>query len=315
MKYIKRLKKQLIGTLLMLSLSAPLILLALSLGGVPTLAFRAVELKMREDGSAQLLFDVVLEDLYSYRNALPMGARFTLNYNSDYMNPSNYETNEALVRDEQGDNPSSEPAFQYNPALYQEYQLDGSGNKVVDGDGNYVLIPADPYAKQGTAITAPGSPATFINNYINIDTGELNMHLVVDQTLKISDGVGLREALTSETGAGYKVFDQPGAEIVLGTLSFRIDPENLDKIPMLSKKFGAENICFGIRQERPVFGTGVHGQSRLVPKPGEASSMPMSIWTTRLCLPLRIREPSPPSALGSPAFRSGWSPLRATALS
>lgn len=238
MKYIKRLKKQLIGTLLMLSLSAPLILLALSLGGVPTLAFRAVELKMREDGSAQLLFDVVLEDLNSYRNALPMGARFTLNYNSDYMNPSNYETNEALVRDEQGDNPSSEPAFQYNPALYQEYQLDGSGNKVVDGDGNYVLIPADPYAKQGTAITAPGSPATFINNYINIDTGELNMHLVVDQTLKISDGVGLREALTSETGAGYKVFDQPGAEIVLGTLSFRIDPENLDKIPMLSKKFG-----------------------------------------------------------------------------
>lgn len=277
MKHAKQLKKHLIGALLMLSLSAPLVLLAISLGGVPTLAFRVAGLKMREDGSAQLLFNVVLEDLNNYQSALPMGARFTLNYNSDYMNPSDYDSNEALVKNEQGDNPNSEPAFQYNPELYQRYKLDGSGNKETDSDGNYILIPADPYAKQGSAITAPGSSVTVINNYINIDKGELNLHLVVDQELKISEGVGLRTALTGEGGRGYNVFDQSGAEIVLGTLSFRIDPENLDKIPMLTQKFGA------IRNEQDPVAKDGSGEYLLYYKERTTSVWNRGSWAIEAC--------------------------------
>lgn len=277
MKRVKQLKKQLIGALLMLSLSAPLVLIAISLGGVPTLAFRVVDLKMREDGSAQLLFSVVLEDMdkYQSQDILPMGARFTLNYNNEYMNPSDYDSNEALVKNEQGDNPNSEPAFRYNPNLYQKYEPDGTGGQR--------LVPADPYAKQGSVITDPGtgSPATVINNYINIDEGELNLHLVVDQQIDVKDGVGLTEALIFEDGRCFKVFEQHGPEIVLGTLSFRIDPENLDKIPLLTQKFGT------IRDKEDPVATDGTGEYLLWYKDRVASGWNKGPWAIEACFRAR----------------------------
>lgn len=282
MERIKQWKKQLIGALLTVSLTVPLVLLAISLGGEPTLAFRVAGLNMREDGSAQLLFDVVLEDFDKYQNALPMGARFTLNYNSDYMNPSDYDSNEAIVQNEQGVNPSSEPAFKYNPKLYQKYKLDGSGNKETDGYGNYILIPADPYAKQGVQIAVPGyGGSVVVNNYINVDTGEINLHLVVDQEINIEDGVGLKKALTGEQGDGYNVFAQTGEEIILGTLSFRIDPKNLDKIPLLIKKFGTiKNL------EDPVATDG-SGDYLLWYKNRQASDLNKGTWAIQGCAPAR----------------------------
>lgn len=282
MERIKQWKKQLIGALLTVSLTVPLVLLAISLGGEPTLAFRVAGLNMREDGSAQLLFDVVLEDLNDYKNALPMGARFTLKYNNNYIVPSNYDSNEALVKEgDQGNSFSSEPAFRYNPELYQKYKLDGSGNKETDGNGNYILIPTDPYAKQGSAITTPGSPIAAIKNNIDATNGMLSLHLLVDQEINIEDGVGLKKALTSEQGEGYNVFAQTGEEIILGTLSFRIDPKNLDKIPLLIEKFGT------IRDEEDPVATDGSGEYLLYYEERTTSVWNRGSWAIEGCTEAR----------------------------
>ena len=228
MERIKQWKKQLIGALLVLSLSVPLVLTAIAdLPDRPTLDFRISGLEMREDGSAQLLFDVSIlsaEKYMSEQEILSNGARFELNYNSAYMTPSNYGTNEALRRDEQGAEPNSEAAFQYNPELYQVYVDDGKGGRVRE--------PRNPF------ISNSSEEKTV--NYIDTTESILYLHLVTNSNLEVSDNtVGLEIAMTSEesTQVGYRVFNRVG-EILLGTLSFRIEPKDLDKLPEMIEKYG-----------------------------------------------------------------------------
>lgn len=228
MDRIRQWKKQLIGVLLVLALSAPLVLTAIAdLPDRPTLDFRISGLEMREDGSAQLFFDVSILSVEKYMSTQEIrsnGARLELNYNPTYMTPSNYATNAALRRDEQGAEPNSEEAFQYNPELYQVY--------VDDGGGGRVLEPRDPFISNSSEEKKV--------NYIDTTKSIMYLRLVTNSNLEVSDDtVGLKVASTSESSddVGYRVFAREG-EILLGTLSFRIEPENLNKLPEMIEKFG-----------------------------------------------------------------------------
>ena len=115
-KPLKLLKNQLVNAMLMVALTVPLILVAVSLDHKPTLSFEGARIQVAQDGSVQLLFDVCLR--YA-----PMtdGVQFALKYNNKYIEPSNYDTNAVLPVMS-----SSDLAFRIAPGLYQA-DVDGDG--------------------------------------------------------------------------------------------------------------------------------------------------------------------------------------------
>lgn len=285
MKHLEKIKRQLVGAALMLSLSVPLVLVAIALPTLPTLDFRISGLEMREDGSAQLFFDVSLLSVEKYQDALSNGARFELNYNADYMTPSNYKTNAALRDGEQGAKPNSEEAFHYNQELYQEYVDDGNGGKKLES--------RDPFTKRGTDV-----------NYIDTTNKVLSLHLVTDQSIDVTKGVGLKIAVTSETGVeGYRMFDRKG-EITLGTLSFRIEPENLDKLPEMVKKFG------GIQEETDPKAKDGSGEYLLWYSRKPESGPNSGPWAIEVCAPVKDSAQYTHSYLDNYSRDSIW-PARA----
>lgn len=104
--------KALVASLLVtVAVAAPAALLALRTYIQPnaTLSFTGAEMKVMDDGSVQVRFDVIMDAACN-----SMGADFSLNYNSDYLTPSHWDTNAAL--DTSGEE-NNDAFFHYNEEL------------------------------------------------------------------------------------------------------------------------------------------------------------------------------------------------------
>lgn len=200
-------KKQLIHGAIMLSLAVPLLLFALSIDSkTPTLAFEGVKMEMREDGDVQMLVEVSIKNIGTSK-ALPVGARFELNYNTEYLTPSRQDSNAPLKNGEE-----AFLAFQFDPNLYIETE-------------NGVPVSKDPFEK---------SDGKWNLNTVVGTTGKLGLSLVADRNIVPSAGSGLTEVRSGQTS--LNVFNTED-KIVLGTLSFRVEKENLDKLPEIKENF------------------------------------------------------------------------------
>ena len=235
-KPLKLLKNQLVNAMLMVALTVPLILVAVSLDHKPTLSFEGARIQVAQDGSVQLLFDVCLR--YA-----PMtdGVQFMLNYNANYLEPSNYDTNEAIE-----DLESSDPAFRMSPGLYR---IDTDNDGIADTDSN-PFVESDP-------------------NYYYVDAyyGTISMYLYVDRTIDVAkeNGSGLTQVRVGEASSVseyYNVFDATD-KLVLGTMSFRVvDP---DLMPELTKRFdGLTDLLFEQNHAKDVTDASATDSDRLI---------------------------------------------------
>ena len=198
MKTLRQIEDKILTAIMVVALMVPLILVAVSQGSqVPTLSFEGARIIPREDGSIQLLFDVCIKNA-----EMTDGAAFTLHFNPQYIEPSNYTTNVGLKTRE---NPML--AFQRNPELYKEYN-EGSGQ----------FEPADPFKPYSGMVS------------VGRTDGYLVLSLYTDNALKPSEGSGMVTVATGEDFTElYNVFDATD-RLVLGTLSFRVKDGMLPEI-------------------------------------------------------------------------------------
>lgn len=210
-KPLRILKNQVVNAVLMAALTLPLLVVAITLEHKPTLSFEGARIQVVEDASGetsvQLLFDVCIR-----YTPMTDGVQFALNYNTKYLQASNYATNEPIK-----DMTSSKPAFQMAPGLYR---IDTNNDGIADTD-------FDPL-EYGDS-----------NRYfVDAAYGTIYMYLYADRSIDVAaqGGVGLTQVRTgeSETPEYYNVFNAED-KLVLGTISFRVvDP---DLMPEITKRF------------------------------------------------------------------------------
>lgn len=210
-KPLRILKNQVVNTILMVALTVPLLVVAITLEHKPTLSFEGARIQVVEDAngetSVQLLFDVCVR-----YTPMTDGVQFALNYNTKYLVASNYVTNEPIA-----DMTASKPAFQMAPGLYR---IDTNDDGIADTD-------FDPLEY--------GDPNRYI---VDAVYGTIYMYLYADRTIDVEaqSGEGLTRVRTgeSETPEYYNVFNAD-ERLVLGTMSFRVvDP---DLMPEITKRF------------------------------------------------------------------------------
>lgn len=207
-KPLRILKNQLVNTILMVALTVPLVLTAVSLEKKPTLSFEGARIQVAKDGSVQLLFDVCVR--YA---PMTSGVQFDLPYNIDYLVPSDYDTNEALIDyDKNIWQNDADKAFRRTPNLYQ---VDTDKDGVPDTDVN-------PFAESSNVVDEVGIRLHLETN------GEINPD---DENQK---GFGMKRVQIGESSRYYNVFDAT-EKVTLGTLSFRVvDP---DLMPEITRRF------------------------------------------------------------------------------
>ena len=162
---LRFLKNQLVNAILMVALTVPLVLAAVSLAdpGKPTLSFEGTRIQVAQDGSIQLLFDVCIRNV-----AQTDGTQFTLHYNSNYIEPSDYETNEVLLKVPQGYAPS-DGAFKPASGLYYG-----------DADGDGISGDESPFGMTKNLLEHAVVKSAGIKAYSSI-----SMYLFIDRTLEV----------------------------------------------------------------------------------------------------------------------------------
>lgn len=208
-KPLQILKNQVVNAILMVALTVPLILVAVSLDRKPTLSLEGARIQVVEDAngetSVQLLFDVCIR--YA-----PMtdGVQFTLNYNSNYIVPSDYISNERLKAFTYSEN-----AFCMAPGLYRE---DTDNDGLADTD-------VDPFTKNYPSLSD------------HLITGRtISMYLYANSEIDVAEkhGEGMESVPVGEGHEFVNYFDAT-EKVVLGSISFRVvDP---DLMPEITKRF------------------------------------------------------------------------------
>lgn len=250
-KPLKLLKNQLVNAMLMVALTVPLILVAVSLDHKPTLSFEGARIQVAQDGSVQLLFDVCLR--YA-----PMtdGVQFALKYNNKYIEPSNYDTNAVLPVMS-----SSDLAFRIAPGLYQA-DVDGDG---VAEDKN----PFGPPVNQLAHMVRPGNT--------------IAMYLFADRTIdvKAEHGVGMITAPAGENGEGVNFFDAT-EKVILGSISFRVKDPQL--MPEITKRFdNLTDLLFEQNHAKDVSDLSATDADKLIYFSGMATSAGSNPWGIGFC--------------------------------
>lgn len=218
----------------MLALTVPLVLVAVSLTDPdkPTLSFEGARIQVAQDGSVQLLFDVCVSNVEQTD-----GVQFSLNYNDEYLVPSDYDTNEALVDPDDQLGPEWVPSGRAFKAASGLYYAD------TDNDGVYEDVSPFGAALNETDNAAYAFPT------------RISMYLFIDRTLEVdsahnslmtSVAAGERDQATGTAGdpTNINVLQVgQGKKLVLGTLSFRVkDP---DLMPIITEKFNGLGIDAG----------------------------------------------------------------------
>lgn len=221
------------------ALSAPLTLMVVSLeADLPTLSVQGAQINMMADGSAQLLFDVGIENVEKSD-----GAYFHLAYNAEYMVPSNHESNAALDR-------KDDPAFAFEASPDLLYWVDKNGNGKRDDDEEFApfMTKADYEAS-----TFVGMDSYEGDNNIKYDE-ETNQGIISlarwikrDAALRADENGRdlIRADLTESPEDSYNVFSAAEGRVSLGTVSFRVT--DLTKLPEIERLFGSI-----VKQEDPV---------------------------------------------------------------
>lgn len=208
------------------ALSAPLTMMVVSLdnNSLPTLAFEGTRINMMADGSAQLLFDVVVRNLDRSD-----GVNFKLDYNGSYLRPSDYTTNEILST-------SDDPADAFE-SRHDLYWVDTNGNSSFD-EGEQ----RDPFMDE-TNYVGPLGGLYEEDNYISYNESAQTGQLVLARWIRRDEeltkvGNGLTSEDVGENSERYNIFTAAGQKgAVLGTLSFRVT--DLSKLPEMEKLFGS----------------------------------------------------------------------------
>lgn len=198
MKKRRRLKTLFAGIFLTAVLAVPLVIMAGS--PEPTLSFEGVELNVMDDGSVQMLFTVYVSDV-RYCN----GAQFSLDYNSQYLIPSNYDSNAPLIEG-QG-RVRTNQFFRVSPTLY-----------VVNGEAQ------DPFSNKTGMEYEIDSSGSY---------DRVNLSLFTNSEL---EEIGNLEIIRiGEEGEKVPAFNAESRKVALGTLSFRLT--DLSLLPRLIEQF------------------------------------------------------------------------------
>lgn len=204
MKKRRRLKTLFAGIFLTAVLAVPLVIMAGS--PEPTLSFEGVELNVMGDGSVQMLFTVYVSDV-RYCD----GAKFELEYNPAYLIPSDYDSNAALVeQDENQGIVKTDAFFEVSPDLYSE-------------EG----VPKNPFDTMTD------------KNFIYLDSNKNYVSMMLT-LLTPSDGLkegGRLELISIGESMGDRrlVFNTLSNKVALGTLSFQV--KDLSILPQLIERF------------------------------------------------------------------------------
>lgn len=212
MKQIKELAKQLLNAVLLGALMIPLILFAISVEAEkPTLSFEGTRIQTAADGSVQLLFDVCLSgNKLKNGTYYAAGTQFTLSFNSDYIAPSDYETNEAI----RNFNPS-DSAFK----VAEELCYEDSGVK------------KSPFAN-------PENSKLHL-----VSRNSVSFYLALEDIPYDANNGNFTTIEMGEAGDLRTTFKITGDKLKLGTLSFRVT--DVSKVPEIIAEFnGQSNLLF-----------------------------------------------------------------------
>lgn len=214
-KQLKEWARQLLNGVLLGALTIPLILLAISVGAdKPTLSFEGAKIQVAADGSTQLLFDICLSgNKLKNGDYHTIGTQFTLNFNADYIMPSDYESNEVLGDPEDWFDPTGDAtkAFAVNEDLYH-----------AAGDKN-------PFKWTRSEI----------DQIIDYDNNRLSLYLALDN-ISFDETSDYFEAIpVGESGDLRTVFKINGDKLKLGTLSFRVT--DTSKVPEIIAEFNEQS--------------------------------------------------------------------------
>ena len=262
---LRILKNQLVNTILMAALTVPLILVAVSLEQKPTLSFEGARIQVAQDGSVQLLFDVCLSKV-----EMSNGTQFTLSYNPNYLTPSDFNSNQALVWSGTGGSGGkitapSDSAFKPTAGLYYG-DADGDG---VSGDESPFKAAQNETDHSVNRIMHTVSMYLMLNGDLSVDP----MTNSLISTVKIGDG----------TGDTMNVFNIPaGKKLVLGTMSFRVtDPDLMSEI---TRRFdGLTDRLFETNYAKDVTGTATDAD-RLIYFTKKGTQDPgAGVWSIGVC--------------------------------
>lgn len=223
---LKKIDRRVKAAFISLAVTAPLILFVISAGHIPTLFYDGMRIKVMPDGSVQLLLDVSV----GYTEWIA-GAGFTLQYNADYLAPSNYITNEAMFAGKTVNGQDVVAAFQYNPELYlEDLDDDGAEETPVDPFKSYTSFSYLEQKLYPQQITKDS-----ISLQLILDDKKINEKYVHHDSKNPVDGLMSVLKLGQDKTNGYALYGK-NTKIVLGTLSFRVtDPS---KLPEITERFG-----------------------------------------------------------------------------
>lgn len=196
-----------------------LIVLSVTNAAVPSINFKCLKFNLMDDGTIQAVVTVSAENVPHMAST-----EFSINYNDKYIRPSDAETNTLLPMGE------TQAFFEQDSQLY----------RVKDGGGN----PVSPFLTNPTG-TSGGLKLGLLGQ---IGTEKLlSMALYLDKDTIARYGAADKiERLPTEEGGPINVQSLPGIMAdgtvedgkgaVIGTISFRVDPDNLTE---MVQKFSA----------------------------------------------------------------------------
>lgn len=248
------LKSILASILVTAALVSPAVVLSSGANISAELTFQGAKLRYCDDGSVQAIFSVSID-----KSANLYGASFNLKYNENYLIPSDFNTNQVVLESGQL---YTDAFFTYNGADNDPYANNAPNDVYLTGATKPLPLykpvgdKVNPFRTQGQA------GVDNFDFYSSVDTSEhvVNMHLELDQNL-LFDHVALDQdfedyemRLLTEYGASddpkrdYRyVFNKKDEldwedwlpeyndnqaihKVVLGYLSFRVEPEKLPEI-------------------------------------------------------------------------------------
>ena len=221
--------------MLMVALTVPLLVVASTLDNKPTLSFEGARIQVAQDGSVQLLFDVCLSQIN-----MSNGTQFTLSYNPDYLTPSNFADNKALVWGGRGGKYTAPSKDAFRPAAGLYYG-DADGDGVPGDEPPFAAMDDKSHIVNWSDSTI--SMYLLLNNNLSVDTTKNSLI----STVKIGDG-------TRDT---MNVFNIPaGEKLVLGTMSFRVTDPDLEQMSEITRRFdGLTDRLFETNHAKDVTGT------------------------------------------------------------
>ncbi len=241
MKKIKR-SKALVSGAVAVAMVASLFAagLVLGAGDRPTIYVDGIELRTMTDGSVQALLELSVSSKDVNKNKI-RALELPIQYNSEYMVPSDWKTNAPLVEkninsSDPGTSDDNDPLyhlfFRTDEALYTvEVPVSGAT------DGSTEVQSADPF-NWGRPDTSAGTNTGYASVQPNSERMDLHLVLRSDLVENLDKGGNIGKAPKAANSQELTYIQTGEEKTTIGTISFRVDP---DKLPELMAKFNGTN--------------------------------------------------------------------------